>query len=71
MPQSVFYRILQEKRMFGRRFVQVLGLFTRVLLGTALSAVAPAMLLFIPWVLRTCIVTHLGLVLHQRGQVHF
>ena len=70
LPQSVFYHILQETRMFGLLIVQVPGLFTRVLLGTALSAVAPAMLLFIPWVLRTCIVTHLGLVLHQRGPVH-
>ena len=70
IPQSVFYRILQETHMFGRLIVQVLGLFTRVLLGTALSAVAPAMLLFILWMSRMCIVTHLGLVLHQRGPAH-
>ena len=70
MPQSVFYRILQEKRMFGRRFVQVLGLFTRVLLGTALSAVAPSRLYLILWASRAHIVTHLGLVLHRRGPVH-
>ena len=70
MQQSVFYRILQETRMLGWLLVQVPGRFTQVLLGTALSAVAPAMLLFILWVSRTCIVTHLGLVLHQRGPVH-
>ena len=70
MQQSVFYRILQETRMFGWLFVQVPGLFTRVLLGMALSAVALAMLLFILWVSRMCIVTHLGLVLHQRGPAH-
>ena len=68
--QSVFYRIFQETRMFGWFYGQETGFFTRVLLGTALSAVAPARLYFILWASRAYIVTHLGLVLHRRGPVH-
>ena len=56
--------------MFGLLGVWVPGLFVQVLYGTALSSMALAMLLLIPWVLRMYIVTHLGLALHQRGPAH-
>ena len=56
--------------MVGLLGVQVPGLFIQVSYGTALLPVVLAMLLFSFWVLRMCIVMHLGLVLLRGGPAH-